>query len=47
MRERMDYLLNKVDNLERIERIYSENITKITRDMADLKNKVEKSTRES
>ena len=42
LRERVDYLLKKVDNLEKIERIYSENIPKIARDMEDLKDKVDK-----
>ncbi len=42
LRERVDYLLKKVDNLEKIEMIYSENIPKIARDMEDLKDKVEK-----
>ncbi len=42
LRERIDYLLKKVDNLEKIEKIYSENIPKIARDMEDLKDKVEK-----
>ena len=42
LRERVDYLLKKVDNLEKIEKIYSENIPKIARDMEDLKDKVDK-----
>ena len=42
LRERVDYLLKKVDNLEKIEKIYSESIPKIARDMEDLKGKVDK-----
>lgn len=42
LRERVEYLLKKVDNLEKIGKIYSENIPKIARDMEDLKDKVDK-----
>ena len=41
LRERVDYLLKKVDSLEKIEKIYSENIPRIARDIEDLKEKVE------
>ena len=40
--ERVDFLLRKVENLERIGEIYTENIPKIIRDMDDIKDKVEK-----
>lgn len=40
--ERVDFLLRKVDNLERIEKIYTENIPKIVRDMDDIKSKVDR-----
>ncbi len=42
LRERVDFLLRKVENLERIEKIYTENMPKIVRDMNDIKDKVEK-----
>ena len=42
LRERVDYLLKKVDNLEKMEKIFSENIPRIARDMEDLKGKVDK-----
>ena len=41
LRERVEYLLKKVDNLEKIGKIYSENIPKIARDMEDLKDMVD------
>lgn len=40
--ERMNFLLKKVDSLEKMEAIYAENIPKMARDMNDLKDKVDK-----
>ena len=42
LRERMDYLLKKVENLERVETIYAENIPKMARDMNEMKDKIDK-----
>ena len=41
LRERMDYLLKKVDNLEKVEKIYSETLPVIVRDINDLKAKID------
>lgn len=40
--ERLNFILKKVDSLEKMEAIYAENIPKIARDMNDLKDKVDK-----
>lgn len=40
--ERMNFILKKVDSLEKMEAIYAENIPKMARDMNDLKDKVDK-----
>ena len=42
LRERIDFLLKKVENLEKIERIYSDSIPKIVREMDSIREKVEK-----
>ena len=41
LRERVDFLMKKVDNLEKIGAIYAENIPKIARDVNDLKKKLD------
>ncbi len=40
--ERLNFILKKVDSLERLEAIYAENIPKMARDVNDLKDKVDK-----
>ena len=42
LRERVDFMMKKVEGLERISAIYAENIPKLARDMNDLKEKVDK-----
>lgn len=42
LRERVDFLLKKVENLEKIESIYAESLPKMARDMNELKEKVDK-----
>lgn len=42
LNERISFLLRKVENLEKIEKIYTDNIPRIVNDMNDLKNKVDK-----
>ena len=42
LRERVDFLMKRVENLERIETVFAENLPKMARDMNDLKDKVDK-----
>lgn len=42
IRERMDFLMKRVENLERIEMSFAENLPKIARDVNDLKDKVDR-----
>ena len=41
LRERVDYILRKVENLERVETIYAENLPKMARDVNDLREKLD------
>ncbi len=40
--ERIDFIMKRVENLERIETVFAENLPKMARDMSDLKEKVDK-----
>ena len=42
LNERVEFLMKKVEGLERISAIYAENMPKMARDMNDLKEKVDK-----
>ena len=42
LRERIDFLMKKVEALERLETIYAENIPKMARDMNDMKENVDR-----
>lgn len=42
LRERIDFLLKRVENLERLETVFAENLPKIARDVNDLKDKMDK-----
>lgn len=39
--EKLDFLLQRVENLERLETVYAENIPKLTRDVNDIKDKLD------
>ena len=41
LKERVEFLMKRVEGLERISAIYAENIPKMARDMNDLKEKVD------
>ncbi len=41
LRERIDFLVRKVESLERLETIYAENIPRMARDMNDLREKMD------
>ena len=42
LRERIDFLVKKVESLEKLETIYAENIPKMARDVNDMKEKIDK-----
>ena len=42
LRERVDFLMRKVENLEKIGKIYADNIPKMIREIDDIRYKVEK-----
>lgn len=42
LRERVDFLLKRVENLERMEMVFAENLPKMARDMGDMKDKLDR-----